>query len=134
MFKRRSYKWDDGRTLVLNNSTLIMGILNGTPDSFSDGGKYNTPTAAIAHAREMEMQGADLIDLGVESTRPGHTHISVAEEISRMERSWVLYWKPPRCRFPLIPIGRKRRIMHCPMGLISSTIFGVFVTTPILRP
>lgn len=85
MFKRRSYKWDDGRTLVLNNSTLIMGILNGTPDSFSDGGKYNTPTAAIAHAREMEMQGADLIDLGVESTLPGHTHISVAEEISRME-------------------------------------------------
>ncbi|WP_295238656.1 dihydropteroate synthase [Veillonella sp.] len=85
MFKRRSYKWSDGKTLELNNSTLIMGILNGTPDSFSDGGKYNNPEAAVAHAKEMVAQGADVIDLGVESTRPGHAHISVAEEISRME-------------------------------------------------
>lgn len=85
MLKRRSYQWSDGKRLELRNRTLIMGILNGTPDSFSDGGKYNTPETAAAWARDMVNHGADVIDLGVESTRPGHTQISVAEEISRME-------------------------------------------------
>jgi len=85
MFKRRNYRWNDGKTLQLNDHTLIMGILNGTPDSFSDGGKYNSPETAVAHVREMIAEGADLIDLGVESTRPGHQQISVEEEISRME-------------------------------------------------
>lgn len=85
MFKRRSYKWSDGKQLQLDDSTLIMGILNGTPDSFSDGGRYNTTKAAVAYAKEMIAQGADVIDVGVESTRPGHTQISVDEEIERMK-------------------------------------------------
>lgn len=85
MFKRRSYKWSDGKQLQLDDSTLIMGILNGTPDSFSDGGRYNTTKAAVAHAKEMIAQGADVIDVGVESTRPRHTQISVDEEIERMK-------------------------------------------------
>lgn len=85
MFKRRSYKWSDGKQLQLDDSTLIMGILNGTPDSFSDGGRYNATEAAVAHAKEMIAQGADVIDVGVESTRPGHTQISVDEEIERMK-------------------------------------------------
>ena len=85
MLKRRSYKWSDGKQLQLDDSTLIMGILNGTPDSFSDGGRYNTMEAAVAHAKEMIAQGADVIDVGVESTRPGHTQISVDEEIERMK-------------------------------------------------
>lgn len=85
MFKRRSYKWSDGKQLQLDDSTLIMGILNGTPDSFSDGGRYNNTKAAVAHAKEMIAQGADVIDVGVESTRPGHTQISVDEEIERMK-------------------------------------------------
>lgn len=85
MFKRRSYKWSDGKQLQLDDSTLIMGILNGTPDSFSDGGRYNTTEAAVAHAKEMIAQGADVIDVGVESIRPGHTQISVDEEIERMK-------------------------------------------------
>lgn len=85
MFKRRSYKWSDGKQLQLDDSTLIMGILNGTPDSFSDGGRYNTTEAAVAHAKEMIAQGADVIDVGVESTRPGYTQISVDEEIDRMK-------------------------------------------------
>ena len=85
MFKRRSYKWSDGKQLQLDDSTLIMGILNGTPDSFSDGGRYNTTKAAVAHAKEMIAQGADVIDVGVKSTRPGHTQISVDEEIERMK-------------------------------------------------
>ena len=85
MFKYRKYNWQDGKQLELKDRTLIMGILNGTPDSFSDGGRYNTSDAAVAHAKEMIEQGADIIDVGVESTRPGHTQISVAEEIQRMK-------------------------------------------------
>lgn len=85
MFKYRKYNWQDGKQLELKDRTLIMGILNGTPDSFSDGGRYNTSDTAVAHAKEMIEHGADIIDVGVESTRPGHTQISVADEIERMK-------------------------------------------------
>ncbi len=61
----------------------IMGILNVTPDSFSDGGKHNAPDAARAHAAEMATEGADLIDVGGESTRPGAETVADAEEIAR---------------------------------------------------
>ncbi len=63
---------------------FIMGILNVTPDSFSDGGKWQDTTSAIDHAAEMIRDGADIIDIGGESTRPGHTQISVEEEITRI--------------------------------------------------
>jgi len=63
---------------------MIMGILNVTPDSFSDGGKHNTPKAAINRAFEMQKQGADIIDIGGESTRPGAEHVSVEEQINRV--------------------------------------------------
>ena len=59
------------RTLVLGERTLVMGVLNVTPDSFSDGGKYDEPELAIEHALAMERAGADLLDIGGESTRPG---------------------------------------------------------------
>ena len=62
----------------------IMGILNVTPDSFSDGGLHNNPDAARAHAQRMIAQGADLIDIGAESTRPGATPVSLEEEWSRL--------------------------------------------------
>ncbi len=65
------------------NNTYIMGILNVTPDSFSDGGKYNTLDAALFHVEEMIADGADIIDIGGESTRPGYTMISEEEEIAR---------------------------------------------------
>jgi dihydropteroate synthase len=64
--------------------TLVMGILNVTPDSFSDGGKYNNIQAAIRQAKRMEEQGADIIDVGGESTRPGHTPVSEKDEIDRV--------------------------------------------------
>ena len=64
--------------------TYIMGILNVTPDSFSDGGKYSHMDAAMRHAEEMLRDGADIIDIGGESTRPGHTVITEEEEISRV--------------------------------------------------
>lgn len=62
----------------------VMGILNVTPDSFSDGGKFNQPDAALKHVEEMVSQGADIIDVGGESTRPGYQKISVEEEIQRV--------------------------------------------------
>ena len=62
----------------------IMGILNVTPDSFSDGGKFNHVEAAVAHAREMIAEGADIIDVGGESTRPGAEAVAEAEELARV--------------------------------------------------
>ncbi|MEL4023645.1 dihydropteroate synthase [Lysinibacillus endophyticus] len=77
--------------LVINNieldyrkETIVMGILNVTPDSFSDGGKFNSVNAAVAHAKEMVANGAKIIDIGGESTRPGYTRISDEEEIDRV--------------------------------------------------
>lgn len=66
------------------NKCYIMGILNVTPDSFSDGGKFNNMDAALYHAEEMIREGADIIDIGGESTRPGHQVITDEEEISRV--------------------------------------------------
>jgi dihydropteroate synthase len=73
-----------GKILLLGERTLIMGILNVTPDSFSDGGSFYNHEVAIEHARAMVSEGADIIDLGGESTRPGHESISVEEELDRV--------------------------------------------------
>src|SRR6185295_6086659 len=82
---RRPFVWKlKARELKLGETTLIMGVLNVTPDSFSDGGKYADPDRAFARAVELEEQGADIIDVGAESTRPGSTQISAAEEIRRL--------------------------------------------------
>ena len=72
------------RVFDVEHRTYIMGILNVTPDSFSDGGKFNQIDAALYHAEEMIRDGADIVDVGGESTRPGHTVISDEEEISRV--------------------------------------------------
>ena len=68
----------------LKNDCYIMGILNFTPDSFSDGGKWNDLARARAHVADMIEEGADIIDIGGESTRPGHIQITVQEEIDRV--------------------------------------------------
>lgn len=68
----------------LGKRTLVMGILNVTPDSFSDGGRFNTLDAALAQARAMTDEGADILDVGGESTRPGATEVSGEEEIARV--------------------------------------------------
>src|SRR5262245_15478103 len=74
-----------GRTLPIGERTLVMGILNVTPDSFSDGGKFLALDKAIGHADEMIAEGADIIDVGGESTRPGdNVPVSVDEEIQRV--------------------------------------------------
>lgn len=82
---RKRFEWKlRDKTLNLGERTLLMGVLNVTPDSFSDAGKYNDPDRAFAHAVELEEQGADLIDVGAESTRPGSPRISEAEELRRL--------------------------------------------------
>ena len=72
------------KSFDINNHTYIMGILNITPDSFSDGGCWNQMDQALYHAEEMLQQGAAILDIGGESTRPGHVQVSDQEEIERV--------------------------------------------------
>jgi dihydropteroate synthase len=77
--------WQIGdRVFVWGQRTYLMGVLNVTPDSFSDGGNFNTLDAALKQAQEMAAEGADLIDIGGQSTRPGAKEISLAEELERV--------------------------------------------------
>lgn len=71
-------------TLDYGKKTIVMGILNVTPDSFSDGGKFNMMDKAVEHAKEMVENGADIIDIGGESTRPGFVALSLEEELERV--------------------------------------------------
>jgi len=73
-----------GREIQFGDRTLVMGILNITPDSFSDGAKYMDPDRAVARALELETQGADILDIGAESTRPGAQKVEAAEELRRL--------------------------------------------------
>lgn len=85
MFRRRTFRLKlPSRTLVLGERTLIMGVLNVTPDSFSDGGLHFDADAAVERAFEIERQGADILDIGAESTRPGSQGISAGEELRRL--------------------------------------------------
>ena len=82
---RTPYTWKFPRgSFELGERTLIMGILNVTPDSFSDAGLYSEPSRAIERGQEIEAQGADILDIGGESTRPGSEPVSVDEEIRRV--------------------------------------------------
>jgi len=94
--------------LVLGERTLVMGVLNVTPDSFSDGGKFFAEEQAMEHAAEMERAGADLIDVGAESTRPGSEEISSEAELRRV----------------LPVLGGLRRLLKIPVsietGILSS--------------
>ena len=84
MIAERTYRFRDGKELRLGARTLVMGILNVTPDSFSDGGKWNRRDDALRHMEEMVRDGADIIDIGAESSRPGFVPMSAAEEIERL--------------------------------------------------
>lgn len=80
----RKYEFSNGKKLELGKKILVMGILNVTPDSFSDGGKWNTLDAALKHMEQMIDDGADIIDIGAESSRPGFQKMSAAEECERL--------------------------------------------------
>ena len=100
---RRPFVWKlKARELKLGERTLIMGVLNVTPDSFSDGGKFMDPDRAFARAVELEEQGADIIDVGAESTKPGSTPISAAarstERLKAISSFWAItgvMWRSP---------------------------------------
>jgi dihydropteroate synthase len=81
---KRSYTFSREASLQLGDRTLIMAILNVTPDSFSDGGQHNTVDKALQHAEQLIGEGADIIDIGGESTRPGFTPITVEQELERV--------------------------------------------------
>src|SRR5215813_14149255 len=72
------------RSLSYGERTLVMGVLNVTPDSFSDGGQFFSLDHAVAHAEQMIAEGADIIDVGGESTRPGSEFVSEEEELRRV--------------------------------------------------
>ena len=85
MLPRRIYRLHlPARSLTLGKRTLIMGVLNVTPDSFSDGGKFFAPDHALKRALAVQQSGADILDIGAESTRPGSAAISAAEELRRL--------------------------------------------------
>ena len=85
MTQRKIFRLNMRRgTLVLGRKTLVMGVLNVTPDSFSDGGKYLNVRQAVEHALQMQRDGADIVDIGAESTRPGSAETPVAEELTRL--------------------------------------------------
>lgn len=74
----------DGRRLALDARPLLMGVVNVTPDSFSDGGSLSSAAEAIAHGRKLAADGADIVDVGGESTRPGHAPLDAATELARV--------------------------------------------------
>jgi dihydropteroate synthase len=90
---------------------LVMGIVNVTPDSFSDGGKFSSPAKAVAHALELVAQGAEILDIGGESTRPGAEPVSEAEELRRVipviEKLAKLLNKTGRDALPRVRVGRQ---------------------------
>ena len=97
--------------------TYVMGILNVTPDSFSDGGKYSSLDAARKRAEEMMKEGAAILDIGGESTRPGYTRISDSEEIARVvpvieavKRIWKsqFLWIPINHQWRKLPLKREQ--------------------------
>ncbi len=95
----RKYNLNDGKSLCIGRKTLVMGILNVTPDSFSDGGKWNSLEKARLHMEQMVESGADIIDIGAESTRPGACPLSPHEEMGRLRP--FLEMLVPLCPVPI---------------------------------
>ena len=109
MIPRRKFRLKlRSRALILGPRTLIMGVLNVTPDSFSDGGNFFSQEKAVQHALQMERDGADLIDIGAESTRPGSLGINAEEEWSRLAP--VLAALRTRLKIPISIDTRKSEV------------------------
>ena len=102
------------RTLVLGRRTLVMGVLNVTPDSFSDGGKFFRVADAVDAAMAMERAGADILDIGAESTRPGSDGISGEEELERLLP--VLQGLRDRLKIPISIDTQKSRVAEIAIG------------------
>ncbi|MGB7846702.1 MAG: dihydropteroate synthase [Candidatus Acidiferrum sp.] len=102
------------RTLALGERTLVMAVLNVTPDSFSDGGKFSTLKSAVDAALAMQRAGADILDIGAESTRPGSVGISAAEELARLLP--VLQALRRRLKIPVSVDTRKSSVAEIALG------------------
>jgi len=108
------------RRLSLDTKTLIMGVLNVTPDSFSDGGRYNDPFLALDHAQHMVDEGADIIDVGGESTRPGAQPVEAQEEMQRLQP--VLQALGARLTVPLSIDTRKAAVARMALDYGASIV------------
>lgn len=106
-----------GRFELSLERPLVMGVVNVTPDSFSDGGKYLDPQAAIAHARRLIGEGADIVDVGGESTRPGAAPVSEAEELRR-----ILPVLEALREVPVSVDTRRPRVMQAALGAGAAMI------------
>jgi dihydropteroate synthase len=112
---RRVFRWKLGsRTVILGKHTLLMGVLNVTPDSFSDGGKFFRVKKAVDAALAMQEAGADILDIGAESTRPGSVGISAAEELGRLLP--VLEALRGRLKIPISVDTRKSAVAELAIG------------------
>jgi dihydropteroate synthase len=117
----RQYLWRLGdRTIELGSRPLVMGIVNVTPDSFSDGGRYAAVEAAVAHALELVQQGADLLDIGGESSRPGAAPVALEEELRRVLP--VVEALAPQCPVPLSIDTTKAGVARACIDLGASII------------
>jgi dihydropteroate synthase len=115
MQRRKLYRLKlPSRTLLLGERTLVMGVLNVTPDSFSDGGKFFTLKSAVNAALAMQQAGADILDIGAESTRPGSTGISAGEELARLLP--VLRALRGRLKIPISVDTQKSAVAELAMG------------------
>jgi dihydropteroate synthase len=115
MIQRKTYRLKlQSRTLVLGERTLVMGVLNVTPDSFSDGGKFFGVEDAVNAALAMERAGADILDIGAESTRPGSAGISGEEELERLLP--VLQGLRGRLKIPISIDTQKSRVAELAIG------------------
>lgn len=104
------FRWEPG-----HHRTLLMGIVNVTPDSFADGGRYLAPDAAVARARALAAEGADLVDVGAESTRPGARPVPVQEELDRLLPVLERLLKDPPC--PVSVDTRKPEVAEAALTL-----------------
>jgi len=115
MVRRKRFRLTlPSRVLVRGERTLVMGVLNVTPDSFSDGGRYFSVKSAVEAALAMQRAGADILDIGAESTRPGSSGISAEEEVARLLP--VLQALRGRLRIPVSVDTRKASVAKLAIG------------------
>ena len=114
-------KWLSGQ------GTLLCGILNVTPDSFSDGGKYTSVDAALQQARKLIQEGAQILDIGGESTRPGSHYVEIQEEIDRVVPVIKAIRKESDVLISVDTWKSRWRRRRSKLGLILSTILLVFL-------
>ncbi len=112
------------KALVFGARPLVMGIVNATPDSFSDGGAYLDPAAAIAHGLKLVAEGADILDIGGESTRPGYRPVGAAEEIARVVP--VIQGLATACDIPLSIDTMKAEVAKAALDAGASIINDVW--------